>query len=151
MRRGPAPWGSRPPPPTHRMTHDREHYVSTSARDSCEAMTPEGKESHPAEAAEAAIAPPSSAASAPRKKRAMVTWGAAHEAVLARIDESRRAQVGSQLWAGARAAAANIRRQVGAGAGGKRAAEWPAGDADARAQVRRRVGDSGGSSIDMIL
>ena len=63
----------------------------------------------------------------------MVTWGAANEAVLARIDESRRAQVSSQIWAVARTAAANIRRQVGEGARGKRVAEWPAGDAGAPA------------------
>ena len=52
---------------------------------------------------------------------------------------------------GARAAAANIRRQVGEGARGKRAAEWPADDAGARAQVRQRTGDGGSSSSDMIL
>ena len=54
-------------------------------------------------------------------------------------------------WAGARAAAANIRRQVGEGARGKRVAEWPADDAGARAQVRQRTGDGGSSSSDMIL
>ena len=103
------------------------------------------------EAAAAAIAPPRPATSAPRKKRAMVTWGAANEAVLARIDESRRAQVSSQIWAVARTAAANIRRQVGEGARGKRVAEWPAEDAGARAPVRRRTGGGGSSSDDMIL
>ena len=103
------------------------------------------------EAAEAAIAPPRPAAPAPRKKRAMATWGAANEAVLARIDESRRAQVSSQIWAVARTAAANIRRQVGEGARGKRVAEWPAEDAGARAPVRRRTGGGGSSSDDMIL
>ena len=62
-----------------------------------------------------------------------------------------RTLLGSQLWAGARAAAANIRRQVGEGARGKRAAEGPADDAGARAQVRQRTGDGGSSSSDMIL
>ena len=82
----------------------------------------------------------------------MVTWGAANEAVLARIDESQRAQVRSQIWAVARTAAANIREQVGEGARGKRAAEWPAEDAaGARAPVRRRTGGGGSSSDDMIL
>ena len=81
----------------------------------------------------------------------MVTWGAANEAVLARIDESQRAQVRSQIWAVARTAAANIRRQVGEGARGKRVAEWPAEDAGARAPVRRRTGGGGSSSDDMIL
>ena len=103
------------------------------------------------EAAAAAIAPPSLAAPAPRKKRAMVTWGAANEAVLAQIDESRRAQVGSQLWAVARAAAASIQRQAGEGARGKRAAEWPADGTGARAQARQRTGDGGSSSSDMRL
>ena len=51
----------------------------------------------------------------------------------------------------ARAAAANIRRQVGEGARGKRVAEWPADDAGARAPVRRRTGGGGSSSDDMIL
>ena len=91
------------------------------------------------EAAEAIIAPPSSELSAPRKKRALIVWGAAHDAVLARIDASRRAQVGSQLWAGARAAAASILRQAGAGVGRKRAAEGPEDDDDARARVRQRA------------
>ena len=62
--------------------------------------------------------------------------------MLAQIDASRQAQAGSQFWAG------YIRRQAGAGARGKRAAEWRAGDTDARAQVRQRVGDGGGGSDD---
>ena len=53
--------------------------------------------------------------------------GASHDAVLAQIDASRQVQAGPQFWAG------YIRRQAGAGAKGKRAAEWRAGDADARA------------------
>ena len=91
------------------------------------------------EAAEAIIAPPSSELSAPRKKRALIVWGAAHDAVFARIDASRRAQVGSQLWAGARAAAAIILRQAGAGVGRKRAAEG----ADGRRR-RARAGAAAG-------
>ena len=65
--------------------------------------------------------------------------------MLAQIDASRQAPAGPQFWAG------YIRRQAGAGAGGKRAAEWRAGDADARTQVRQRVSDGGGGSTDMIL
>ena len=52
--------------------------------------------------------------------------------------------IGPQFWAG-------YRRQAGTGARGKRAAEWRASDADARAQVRQRVSDGGGRSSDMIL
>ena len=54
-------------------------------------------------------------------------------------------------WRASGARAASIRRQVGEGARGKRAAEWPADDADARAQARQRTGDGGSSSSDMIL
>ena len=86
------------------------------------------------EAAEAIIAPPSSAASAPRKKRALIVWGAAHDAVLAQIDASRRTHrwarssapvraSGHRLWAGARAAPANVVQRVGAGVGRKRASK----------------------------
>ena len=97
------------------------------------------------EAAEAIIAPPSSAAPTQRKKRARVVWGAAHDAVLAQIDASRRTQVSSQLWASARAAAASIVQQVEARAGRKRAAEGREGDDDARARVRQRA--SGGMAM----
>ena len=100
----------------------------------------------------AIIAPPSSEVSAPRKKRALIVWGAAHDAVFARIDASRRAQVGSQLWVGARAAAAaSILRQAGAGVGRKRAAEGRADDDDARARVRQRASGGGGEDGDTIL
>ena len=85
------------------------------------------------------------------QKRALIVWGAAHDAVLARIDASRRAQVGSQLWAGARAAAAIILRQAGAGVGRKRAAEGPEDDDDARARVRQRASGGGGEDGDTIL
>ena len=87
-------------------------------------------------AAAAVIAPPSSETSTSRKKRALIVRGASHDAVLARIDASRRAQVGSQIWVG------YIRRQAGAGVGGKRAAEGRADDDDARVRARQRV--SGG-------
>ena len=45
----------------------------------------------------------------------------------------------------------SVRRQAGAGARGKRAAEGQADDADAHARVRPWVGDGGGGSDDTIL
>ena len=52
-----------------------------------------------------------------------------HDAVLAQIDASRQAQAGPQSWAG------YIRRQAGAGAKGKRAAEWQGSVAGKRAEA----------------
>ena len=65
---------------------------------------------------------------AAQKARSDRVWGAAHDAVLARIDAPRRAQVGR-----------------------KRAAEGREDDDDARAQARQRVGGGGGEDGDTIL
>ena len=81
----------------------------------------------------------------------LIVWGATHDAVLARIDAPRRAQVGSQIWAGARTEAASVLRQAGAGVGRKRAAEGREDDDDARSRVRQRVGGRGGEDGDTIL
>ena len=85
------------------------------------------------------------AASESRAQRAPGAPSASHDAVPAQIGAPRQAQAGPPSWAG------YIRRQAGAGAGGKRAAEWQAGDAGVHARVRQRVGDGGGGSSDMIL
>ena len=103
------------------------------------------------EAAEAVITPPNSTASTKRKTRALVVWGAANDARLARMDEARRAQVSPRLWASAGAAAASIVQQVEARARGKRAAEGREGEDDARARVRRRASGGDGDDDAMIL
>ena len=80
-----------------------------------------------------------------------MVWGAANDAVLARMDEAQRAQVGPRLWAGARTAATSIVQQAEAGARGKRAAEGREGEDDARARVRRRASRGDGDDDAMIL